>query len=301
MPSGRQTFFRVLTILIAGMVVLFGFYNTVSPLVYRKTDPGEPIGYIYQPVKFANVGRGHLVHALIWSNREALIVKADLYYRIAGEPGFHGTLMERIGGSSYYAAELPPRPRGETYEYYITAVDSAGASVSIPENAPGETVMKVRWRSSVNLWLVLIQLGLLFGSGVFLLHTLYYAFLITFGNMGDLAQLATSARAHTALRWGWLALLIGGIPLSLYVSGASFGWDESWRPWPFGADVHDTRTLYLLIYFGIVLLVRRDLFRFTPTAPHRPPVSNKLFGWLILIGALLTLLAYAVPFKYLYR
>jgi len=283
------------------MVVLFGFYNTVSPLVYRKTDPGEPIGYIYQPVKFANVGRGHLVHALIWSNREALIVKADLYYRIAGEPGFHGTLMERIGGSSYYAAELPPRPRGETYEYYITAVDSAGASVSIPENAPGETVMKVRWRSSVNLWLVLIQLGLLFGSGVFLLHTLYYAFLITFGNMGDLAQLATSARAHTALRWGWLALLIGGIPLSLYVSGASFGWDESWRPWPFGADVHDTRTLYLLIYFGIVLLVRRDLFRFTPTAPHRPPVSNKLFGWLILIGALLTLLAYAVPFKYLYR
>jgi len=301
MPTNRQAFFIAVTVLIAGLVFLFGFHNSVSPRIYLKTDPGEPIGFRHRPVKYASVGQGHLVTAEIWSYREALIVRAELHYRPKGDPSFQGKMMERVGSGVWFAGEIPSQGKGEVFEYYLTAIDSAGAAAAIPENAPETLLPTVRWKSNLNLWVVLVQLVLLIGAGIYLLHAVYFALLLVFGGLGDLARKATASRAHAALRWGALALLIGGIPLGIYINGASSGWEEAWAPWPFGYNLNDTRTLYLLLYFGIILLLRQDLFRFTPT-PLRPPrFTNRTFGWLILLGALLTLLSYAIPYARVYR
>jgi len=300
-PTNRQAIFVALIVIIAGLIFLFGFHNSVSPLVYRKADPTEAIGYIHQPVKYGNVGQGHLISASIWSYRNALIVRAELHYRLKGDPAFQGKMMERVGSSVYYVAEIPSQAKGEVFEYYITAIDSGGASVAIPENAPETHLPTVHWKSHMNLWIVLLQLVMLFGAGIYLLHALYYALLLVFGGMGDLAQKATASRAHAAMRWGWLALLIGGVPLAIYITGASFGWQDAWGPWPFGHSLNDSRSLYLLLYFGIILLLRWDLFRFTPTALREPRFSNRILGWLILLGSLLTLLSYAVPYTRVYR
>ncbi|OGK11126.1 MAG: hypothetical protein A2Y63_06075 [Candidatus Riflebacteria bacterium RBG_13_59_9] len=301
MPTNRQSLFTALTVLIAGIIFLFGFHNSVSPRVYAKFNPEEMIGFRHKPEKYASVGQGHLVNAEIWSYRDALIVRSELHYRIKGEPLFQGKMMERISSGVWYAAEIPTQPKGETSEYYITAIDSAGLPISIPENAPETQLPTVRWKSDLNLWVVLFHLVLLIGAGIYLMHALYYALLLVFGGLGDLAQKATASRAHAAIRWGWVIMLVGGVPLAIYITGSCFGQQEIWAPWPFGNSLNDSRTLYLLLFFGIMLLLRWDLFRFSPTRPTPPRFSNRTFGWLVLAGALFTLLSYAIPYTRVYR
>ena len=301
MPSNRQAFFVALTVFLTAVIFLLALHNSVSPLIYRLANPEESIGYIHKPDKYASVGQGHLVSAEIWSYREALIVRAEIHFRQKGAPEFSHMKMDRIGTSVYFAAIMPAQQKGQIYEYYITAQDSFGDSVFIPEAAPNGPIPSVQWRSNVNLWLVLLQLVFLLGSGIYLMHGIYYALLIVFGRQGELAQKATAGRAYAALRWGWLALLLGGIPLSIYVTGITIGWLNCWSPWPAGADIDDTRTLYLLIFFGVILILRLDLFRFSPTAKRAPWLSNRIFGWLILAGAMLALLSYLIPYAYVYR
>ncbi len=301
MPSNRQAFFVALTVFLAAVCILLALHNSVSPLIFRLTNPDESIGYIHKPIKYANVGQGHLVSAQIWSYRESLIVRANLHYRQKGAPDFTHVQMDRIGNSVYFAAALPAQQKGQVYEYYVTAQDSFGDSVFIPESAPNGPLPPVTWRSNVNLWLVLLQLVFMLGSGIYMMHATYYALLIVFGRQGNLAQKATSGRAHAALRWGWLALLMGGTVLSTYVTGITTGWLNCWAPWPAGVKIDDTRALYLLIFFGVILILRLDLFRFSPTARRAPWLSNRIFGWLILAGAALTLLSYLIPYVLVYR
>jgi hypothetical protein len=184
---------------------------------------------------------------------------------------------------------------GESYEYYITVIDSGGASASIPEPAPRERLMRVRWESPVNVWVQVVYLVLMIGAVIFLLHALYYGLLILFGRMGELAQKATSSRAHQSLRWGWLALFAAGIPLSVYIHLTALGVGRGWGGWPLGRSFGDTRTELLLLFFGVVLLLRWDLFRFSPTRPRKPRFSNVIFGWLILAGAILALVLHCIP------
>jgi hypothetical protein len=301
MPTNRQAFFIALTVLIAAAVSLFALHSSVSPLVYKLAVSTEPIGYIMKPEKSAAVGQGHVVLTEIWSYREAYIVRALLRYRRAGDPQFTEMEMNRLGSSVYYAAVLPAQQKGQSFEYYISAQDSEGESVIIPDAAPNGPIPSVTWQSNVNLWTVLFHLVLLIGSAMFGLHAIYYSLLIVFGRQGELAQKATSSRAHSALRWGWLTLAIGGIPLTIYITGVTIGWQNCWTPWPAGASIDDSRTVYLLIYLGAIILLRMDLFRFSPTERRQPWLSNRLFGWLIIAGAGLTLLSYLIPYYLTYR
>lgn len=301
MPSNRQAFFVAMTVFLTAVIVLLALYSSVNPVIYRLADPKESIGYIHRPAKYANVGQGHIVSAQIWSYRDALIVRANLHYRHKGAPDFKHIQMDRVGLSVYFSAVIPAQQKGQTYEYYITAQDSFGDSVFIPENAPHGSLPSVTWRSNVNLWLTLLRLVFLIGAGIYMLHGVYYAFLITFGRQGELAQKATASRAHAAIRWGWLTLLIGGVPLSIYVSGIATGWLNAWSPWPVSTKIEDTRTLFLLIYIGTILILRIDLFRFSPTVRKPPWLSNIVFGWLILVGALLALLSYLLHYAFVYR
>jgi hypothetical protein len=301
MPTNRQAFFIALTVVIAAAVSLFALHNSVSPLAYRLTDSKEPIGYIHQPDKYADVGQGQLVYAEIWSYREAYIARAVIRYRRIGDTKFTEAEMNRIGTSVYFAAVLPAQQKGQGFEYYISAQDSGGETVIVPDTAPNGPMPSVTWQSNVNLWTVLFQLVLLVGAAIFGLHAIYYALLIVFGRQGELAQKATSSRAHSAIRWGSLTLVVGGIPLAIYITGTAIGWQNCWSPWPIGRSISDSRTLYLLIYLAVILLLRMDLFRFSPTERRQPWLTNRTFGWLILIGAGLTLLSYLIPYYFAYR
>jgi len=295
MPSNRQQTIMIVVVLLAGIVLLAGLRALVVRVVHEQRALTEPIGYKVSPQPREFVGNGHLVSALIWSNRDAEIVRAEVLYRQKEQEDFHSSAMQRAGAGHYWAGELPALAMGEWYAYYITAIDSAGASVSVPESAPRERLMHTRWESPVNVWVQVVYLALMIGAVIFLLHALYYGLLILFGRMGELAQKATSSRAHQSLRWGWLALFLGGIPLSVHLYTAALGVGRGWGGWPLGHNFGDTRTELLLLFFGVVLLLRWDLFRFSPTRPRKPRFSNAIFGWLVLAGAILTLILYCIP------
>jgi len=139
------------------------------------------------------------------------------------------------------------------------------------------------------------------GTLFFFIHALYYGLLILFGKMGDLAQNATANKAHQALRWGWLAFFLGGILVGGFVSASALGANNFFSGWPFGSDITDTKTEFLLVYFGIVILLRADLFRFTPSVKRTGRITNRAFSWLIVLGSILTALVYAIPHSYFFQ
>lgn len=294
MPSNRQQIMMIIVVLLAGILLFVGLYHAIAGEVYEEKALTEAIGYEVTPHAWALVGSGHLVSGAIWSNRDAQIVRAEVLYRQSGKDDFLSAAMHRVGSGNLWAGELPPLPMGESYFYYITAIDSVGASVSVPPSAPEKALMHTRWESPVCPWVQVLYLVLTLGAGIFLLHAVYYGLLVLFGNMGELAQKATASRAHQSMRWAWLALLVGGVIVSAYLHNAALGVGRGWGGWPIGRSFGDTRTELLLLFFGVLLLLRWDLFRFSPTRRRRPRFSNAVFGWLILGGAVLTLVLYAI-------
>ncbi|OPX23280.1 MAG: hypothetical protein B1H03_02155 [Planctomycetales bacterium 4484_113] len=295
MPSNRQQIMMIFIVLLAGVLLFVTLRSAIVQKTYEEKALTEPIGYRMVVDGCEGVGRGHLVSAAIWSNRDAEIVRVEILYRQKGQDDFLSVPMQLVGTDDRWVGELPALSMGESYSYYITAIDGAGASVSIPPSAPQEPLLRTRWESPVNPWVQLLYLTLMIGAAVFLLHGVYYVLLILFGRMGELAQKATASRAHQSVRWGWLTLFVAGIVLSTYLHGAALGVGRGWGGWPPGHNFADIRTEVLLLFFGIILLVRWDLFRFSPTRLRKPRFSNAIFGWLVLAGAILTLLLYCFP------
>jgi len=279
----------------------FAFYAVVTPVTYEELSPEEPIGYSLRVGKKEYVGQPHLVTVSLWSNRKLRIIDASIRYMMPGEDVPRSAKLYQVGSGRFWAGELPPAGLGERVLWYVEAIDEAGASVNIPRQAPQPPLFYTRWERKVNPYLLALHISLMIGTLFFFIHALYYGLLILFGKMGDLAQNATANKAHQALRWGWLAFFLGGILVGGFVSASALGANNFFSGWPFGSDITDTKTEFLLVYFGIVILLRADLFRFTPSVKRTGRITNRAFSWLIVLGSILTALVYAIPHSYFFQ
>ncbi len=298
MPVNRQKWILTFVVALAFLTIYVAFLMMVSPNEITSQDASKPFIYRFEVDGTEYVGNTHPVRLYLRSTREADIANVEIRYRQKGEEIFHSSPMIRLNAGDWWAGEIPSAGVAERRFWYITAVDMEGASVNIPENAPTPPLLSTRWERKVNPYVLALHASLMIGTLFFLFHTLYYSLLILFGRMGDLAQNATTNKAHQSLRWGWLSFFLGGIPLGMYVSGAALGIGNAWRAWPFGADVTDTKTEILLIYFAIVILLRSDQFRFTPSVKRTGRISNRAMALMVLIGIALAGIIYAIPHSF---
>jgi len=274
------------------------FYVLVTPTMYRSTDPSLPFGFVVVPDDDEYVGHAHLVTGSFWSHTSAPVTSVTMYYYGAHQPTLRAVSMQRIGQGDSWAGELPALGAGERYFYYFTARDGAGSTVNVPSNAPEKPLIDVRWENRIDLLVLTLHITLMIGATFFLVHSVYYALLmLTSASDG----VGVPRKAHRAMRWGWLAFFIGGVPLGIYVSGAALGWQNAWGGWPLGVDLTDTKTEVLVVSWAIALLARPDLWREGGLGVPWRSVKNRSFAVLILVGALLTVLVYAIPHSYFFQ
>ncbi len=295
MPVKRQKWI-ISTVVALSAVILYYFITLIlTPKVASQNDPRLPISYSVEIKRIERVGNNLLVSGSFQSNRGAEIERAEIRFRHRGEQVFRSTSMKQVNRGAYWVGELPALGISEVMEWYITIFDTEGTTANIPSNAPRNPLFTTKWERQINPSILASKFMFILGALIFLFHSLYYASLILFGRMGDLAQNATTNKAHQSLRWGWLSFFLGAVPISMYISAVTSGIQHAWGGWPVGNSFTDTASELLLIYFGSIILLRVDQFYFTPSVRKTGRISNKLMAWLILIGFLVTMLLAITP------
>lgn len=277
------------TVILAGLVFYAFFFLLVTP--DRMTGREGPLHYEFEEDDDEAVGQPHVVTVRAWSERPGPLT-VTLHHRAGTDGEFQALRMQRLGGGSLHAVELAPLPEGHRMFYYMQVRDAQGNQVMIPEQAPAAPLLHVRWEGHVLAPVLALHISLMIGALFFLVHGLHYAVRIL-GN-GTGSQRATVHKAHRAILWGWLAFFVGGIPLGIYVSGTALSWPNAWGGWPLGTDITDTKTEILVVYWGLVVASKADHLH-----PRlKPWTMDRKFAFLVLGGAILTAIVYAIPHSY---
>lgn len=296
-PGRRRARVLVATVAVAGLMFYAVFLAIVTPDALHSTDM-DAIGYRFEPDDDEKVATGHTITAHAWPQGNARQVTATIHYRPAVSDQFRALPMQRIGPGPLFAAELPSLEEGQRAFYYLNLRDDLGRSVNIPESAPAGPLLHVRWEGHVNTAILAAHITLMIGALFFLVHAIHFSLLILGARAAGSSRGGLVAKVHRGVRWGWTCFFVGGIPLGIYVSGTALGWGNAWGGWPLGSDITDTKTEILIVYWAIVLALRLDLFAPGPAARLWSPISDRGTAILILAGAALTAIVYAIPHSY---
>jgi len=274
------------TVLLSFILILVGFYFIITPDMYRQTDPSKPIGYVFVPDKDEKVGKSHLIRANFWTHSKEKISSVRLQYRRKSEEIFKTSQMDRVKDSSIFVDTLPTlQDMADRYFYYIEAEDTGGNRVLIPSNAPERPLLYVTYEGRPNKIVLLFHIVLTMGSTLFLVHALYYAILVLAEKKGAGAWLQ---KCFHSVLWAWISFFTGAIPLGILVTWQTFG--EGWGGWPIGSDVTDSKSQVLVLYWALVLLLRKDIL-----LGGRGLVSQRAFSFLVLLGMVVTTVVFLIP------
>lgn len=275
-----------ITVLIAFILILVGFYFMLTPDMVRQIDPAQPIGYVFVPDKDEKVGSPHFIQARFWTHSREAIRSVKLFYRLKGEESFRVSEMQQVKQGNVYADEIPPlQEKAARCFYYVEAEDTGGNRVRIPSHAPEKPLLYVTFEGKPFKLTLLLHIVLTVGSTLFFIHGLYYALLLLWEEKNKQAWLR---KCFHSIFWAWLSFFFGAIPLGIWITWQTFG--EYYGGWPIGSDVTDTKSQYCILYWLLVLFLRRDLL-----FGKRPSVSDRTFALLVLGGTALTILVFLVP------
>ncbi|MFQ6091199.1 MAG: hypothetical protein ACE5OR_00700 [bacterium] len=227
---------------------------------------------------------GQQIRAKIISSPELEEGEAKIFYR-KGRDDFISLPMTLTGQENEYVAVIPHQPRGTTVRYYIQASSITGTQVTLPKDAleTGESY-ELTFKGRASLALLGLHVGGMIGGLLLLLLAGYWASL--FLRKGErLNALAKAAFGGTVF------FFLGGIPLGIAVEYQVYG--TVWTGIPVGTDVTDSKTLILVLYWiGVLLLFKGTLFQ---RGEGKNLVSDRTFAWAVLIGAILTVIAFLIP------
>jgi hypothetical protein len=185
-------------------------------------------------------------------------------------------------GSDYYRAWIPFHPRGTDVTYRIEATDVRGTRAVLP--ADPSRPYTFTFESPVPQPLLHAHIGsMMLGLLIWVLAAYFAVRYLRSG--GSIRRCAWTTLAGTVL------FFLGGFPLGMGVAYIAFG--VPWTGFPLGWNVTDTKTLAVFVYWIIVLLLVRPLFRRETAA--RTTIGGKAFARLVLLGVIGTLVVYVIP------
>jgi hypothetical protein len=169
------------------------------------------------------------------------------------------TLSARRDEHGAFIIQFPPHHAAEKINYFIV-IASSSESVFITNEA-----VTLRFKNSVPAWLLIPHILLMFAAMLF----------------SNLSGILAFIKQNSFYRYAKLALwclLGGGMILGCLVQKMAFG--IYWSGWPFGQDLTDNKTLFLVLIWAATVWFNRKL--------------KKRYIWAV-IAAIVMLAVYAIP------
>lgn len=207
-----------------------------------------------------------------------------LFYRTKKKDELRWIPMEgRDGG--IFVGEIPEHGKGVKLTYFIQLTMPSGEVISVPQaSLPGSKTILLRFKGKVNKILILSHILFMFASIFVLLFSFFYSFDIIFGKRDTKDSLFP-------IELAFLFIFIGGFPLGWLMGWQRYG--KAWSGFPFGGDITDNKTLFVFLYWLVVLiLVNGSLIHKDSSKDILKP---KIFAWVTIIGVLFTIGVYLIP------
>lgn len=230
----------------------------------------------YSPDTDGQEHKPHLLTVRVQSTHP--IQSVEVHYT-HGE-GFTRSGLTQIPGTPWWAATLPGREKGERTYYFLTAEDAGGHRVVLPGEAT-ETwsteydYFKLRAEGKASRWALIVHIYLMLVAILLFVHALYYALDVLDG--GD----RVSALVRTVYA-AVIAFFITGFPIGWMIEKQVLG--NYWEGIPFGWDITDSKTLFILIFWLIPVILRL-----------RKRSSDKGFALWVVAGTLFTIVLFLLP------
>jgi hypothetical protein len=158
-----------------------------------------------------------------------------------------------------FMVAFPPHHAAEKINYCILL--SSSDEKIVVTNEP----VTLRFKDSVPPWLLIPHILLMFAA-------------MLFSNLSGILAFVKQEQFYRYAKWTLWCLLGGGLILGSIVQKCSFG--QFWTGWPFGTDLTDNKTLFIILIWIVTVWINRKL--------------KKYYLWAI-IAALLLLAVYSIP------
>ena len=220
----------------------------------------------------------HFIWLKIQTSDLSDLKEVHLHYFSRGER--HSLPMSRIGASGYYGSFLPGDEKGIRNYYYFEIEREEKPALLFPERAKTEfqseyDYFKIRNEGPVSKPLLWIHILLMVAALFIFLHALYFA--IDYLKTGE-----DLPKVWFATFWATLCFFISGFPIGWVIEKQVLG--NYWEGIPFGTDITDSKTLFIFLYWLLILL----LFRFRK-------LQDKRFAKAVILGAVFALILFLLP------
>jgi hypothetical protein len=283
----------VLIILIAGVALYFIFNSIISPDMYKKMDRGKPLGYVFVPDDDEFETRNHflLLNLIPFTDVEIKGVYAK--YKKKDESYFQTVSLTNVNKGINWVGELPKLSKGQRYFYYFEIeyiYRGKNQSMFIPDWAPDKPLLYVTYEGKPNKFLLVLHIVMVIGAAIFLLHALFYAASCLL-EKDKTKYIEYFDKSFKTTLSGWILFTVSTLFIGYYISYQVFG--KGWTGLPVGDDITDNKSLFTMIYWGLVLLLRsNNKLKFIVL---NKTISIRTFCIMVIIGALLTTVVFLIP------
>lgn len=289
----------LIIIIIASLALFFIFYDIITPDMHKNVDPSKPIGYIFVPDNDEFEDRKHLLIISVINFKNVDIKGVYAKFKRKREDDFRSTALINVNKGVNWVGELPTLPKGERYFYYIEIdyeMEGKLSTIVIPEWAPNKPLLFVTYEGKPNKYLLLLHIVLVMGAAIFLLHTLFYSIRCLW-EKDKTKSVNCFTKAYKSVIWGWISFTVSTLLIGYYISLQVFG--KGWNGLPIGDDITDNKSLLMVIFWGILLLLKSDSrYKFML---FKRVITIRTFCIMIIIGVILTAIVYLIPHSYFFQ
>ncbi|MDZ7814660.1 MAG: hypothetical protein U5N86_01245 [Planctomycetota bacterium] len=220
--------------------------------------------------------RDHIVTLRVYGEHPERLM---LEYHEAGEKWYEKEMV-RAEGTDLYCASLEGKPKLGRWFYRFHAYYGDEDAVFAQE---GDTNFFVTFEGDVPMLLLVSHIALMIATVILFIFVFYYS-LEKLVNRRNGKELYLSAFLGTAVFL--FAAFVLGPPISGYAFGEPFG------AWPFGTDITDTKSFWLIVLWLIPLFLRAG--QLTGNEKHNR-ISARAFAWFCLLALVFSLIVFMIP------
>jgi len=169
---------------------------------------------------------------------------AEFIYKVYPVHSFIMNKIFKMTEEKGFFADVPPQPPAGKLQYYIELTDLSGTQTIMKD-----TPLVIRYKGSVPWYILMPHILIMFTAMLFSTATGF----MSVSNVPEYKKYGI---------WTLILLIAGGIILGPLVQKIAFG--ELWTGVPFGSDLTDNKTLIVITFWVLAVLVnlnkRRPLY-----------------------------------------
>ena len=202
-----------------------------------------------------------------------------LEYHEAGEEWFEKKMV-RAEGTDLYCATLEGKPKLGRWFYRFHAYYGNKDVVFANE---GSTNFFVTFEGDLPNSLLVPHIALMIAAVLLFMHVFHYV-------LEQLINRRFGNKTYWSAFLGTAVFLVAAFVLGPPISGYAFG--EPFGAWPFGTDITDTKSFWLIVLWLVPLFLRMG--QLTGKDKHNR-ISARAFAWFCLIALVFSLVAFMSP------